>query len=219
VDNSDTDSAGGGSQVDDATVAEPEDRAEDLSDEVARKWDPDRLLRSVSRRAGRGDSLDHSLRQRYERRFGVDLSHVRVYTGEFAEEFNKKRNANAVTIGSTGMILMGGHADKAMGSTEGNALLAHELTHVAQATRGLHRSTRFSESAPLATEEGEEEAEAVEAEELAAAGGAPPPAPDPGKADAKKKDSDEQVIHRVFDLLAEAGRVAGQRNGLDPRRP
>lgn len=217
MDNSESDS--GGSQVDDTGAeAQADDRPEELSDEIARKWDPERLLRSVSKRAGRGDALDHSLRQRYERRFGVDLSHVRVYTGEFAEEFNKRRNANAVTIGSTGMILMGGHADKAAGSAAGQALLAHELTHVAQATRGLHRSTRFSESAPLATEEGEEEAEAVEAEELAAAAGQAP-APDPGKADAKKKDNTEQVIHRVFDLLAEAGRIAELRNGGDPRRP
>ncbi|MCE9578100.1 MAG: DUF4157 domain-containing protein [Deltaproteobacteria bacterium] len=218
MDNSESDS--GGSQVEDAGAeAEAEDRPEELSDEIARKWDPERLLRSVSKRAGRGDSLDHSLRQRYERRFGVDLGHVRVYTGEFAEEFNKRRNANAVTIGATGMILMGGHADKAAGSAEGQALLAHELTHVAQATRGLHRSTRFSESAPLATEEGEEEAEAVEAEELAAASGAVAAGPEPGKADAKKKDNTEQIIHRVFDLLAEAGRVAELRNGGDPRRP
>lgn len=218
MDNSEPDS--GGSQVDGGEATEAEDRPEDLSDEVARRWDPERLLRSVSKRAGRGDSLDYSLRQRYERRFGVDLGHVRVYSGEFAEEFNKRRNANAVTIGSTGMILMGGHADKAMGTAEGQALLAHELTHVAQATRGLHRSTRFSESAPLATEEGEAEAEEVEAEELAAAGGGgPQPGPEPGKADAKKKDSQEQVIHRVMDLLAEAGRISGLRNGEDPRRP
>src|SRR5215813_5159166 len=93
----------------------------------------------MSKRAGRGESLDHSIRAKYEKRFGVDLGHVRLFTGEFAEEFNRQRGAYAVTIGSTGMILMGGSPEKSMGSASGQALLAHELTHVAQAERGLYR--------------------------------------------------------------------------------
>ena len=123
------------------------DRAEEISDEIARKYDPERLLRMIAKRAGRGESLDHSVRAKYEKKFGVDLGHVRIYTGEFAEEFNRKRDAYAVTIGSTGMILMGGSPEKSMGSTAGQALLAHELTHVAQATRsqgpvgGLNRKS------------------------------------------------------------------------------
>ncbi len=141
-------------------------RAEQLTDELAKKYDPERLLRIVSRRAGRGAQLDQSVRAKYEKRFGVDLGHVRVYTGEFAEEFNRKRNAYAVTIGSTGMILMGNSPDKSMGSASGQALLAHELTHVAQANRGLHNKN-FAGAMPLATEEHEEEAEEVEAEILA----------------------------------------------------
>ena len=149
MDNSEPDS--GGSQVDGGEATEAEDRPEDLSDEVARRWDPERLLRSVSKRAGRGDSLDYSLRQRYERRFGVDLGHVRVYSGEFAEEFNKRRNANAVTIGSTGMILMGGHADKAMGTAEGQALLAHELTR--EARRPVQATGRLGDVGELVGEQ------------------------------------------------------------------
>src|SRR3954468_6341856 len=145
------------------------DRPEDLTDELARKYDPDRMLRMVSKRAGRGEALEHSVRAKYERRFGVDLGHVRVYTGEFAEEFNRQRNAYAVTIGSTGMILMGGSPDKSMGSSSGQALLAHELTHVAQAQKGLHRKASFSGGMPFA-EEHEAEAEAVE-QSVAESGG------------------------------------------------
>lgn len=198
----------------------PEELSDELARDIAKRWDPERLLKLVAARAGQGEALDHSLRTRYEAKLGVDLGHVRVFNGGFAEEFNRQRNADAVTIGGTGMILMGNTTDRSMATASGHALLAHELTHVAQATRGLHRSTRFSESAPLATEEGEAEAEEVEAEELAAAGGGgPQPGPEPGKADAKKKDSQEQVIHRVMDLLAEAGRISGLRNGEDPRRP
>ncbi len=151
-------------------AAEADVRAEQLTDELAKKYDPERLLRIVSRRAGRGQTLDQSVRAKYEKRFGVDLGHVRVYTGEFAEEFNRKRNAYAVTIGSTGMILMGNSPDKSMASASGQALLAHELTHVAQANRGLHNKN-FAGAMPLATEEHEEEAEEVEAEILAGGSG------------------------------------------------
>src|SRR5512138_2112329 len=122
-----------------------EDKPEDISDELLRKYDPERLLKMVAKRAGKGEALDHSIRQKYERRFGVDLGHVRIYSGEFAEEFNKQRNAYAVTLGRTGMILMGGSPDKT--GIAGEALLAHELTHVAQGQRaiggagGLHRKS------------------------------------------------------------------------------
>ena len=119
-----------------------QDKPEDISDELARKYDPERLLKMLAGRAGRGEALDHALRSKYEKRFGVDLGHVRVYSGEFAEEFNRQRGAYAVTIGSTGMILMGGSPEKSMASSSGQALLAHELTHVAQAKGGLHRKAQ-----------------------------------------------------------------------------
>src|SRR5664279_3724810 len=126
------------------------DRPEDLTDELARKYDPARMLRMVSKRAGRGDALEHSVRAKYEKRFGVDLGHVRVFTGEFAEEFNRQRNAYAVTVGATGMIMMGNSPDKSMASAQGQALLAHELTHVAQQAKGagggLHRKATFDDA-------------------------------------------------------------------------
>src|SRR6185503_9842684 len=94
-------------------------------------------------------------------------------TGEFAEEFNRKRDAYAVTVGGTGMILMGNSPEKSMASASGQALLAHELTHVAQQQRGLggglHRKSIIE--MPFA-EEHEEEAEQVEHAEHAAAMGA-----------------------------------------------
>src|SRR5689334_17659543 len=112
---------------------------DELTDELAKKYDPERLLRMFAKRAGKGEQLDQSIRAKYEKRFGVDLGHVRIVTGEFAEEFNRQREAYAVTVGGTGLVLMGGSADKAMHTRAGEALLAHELTHVAQAQRGLHR--------------------------------------------------------------------------------
>ena len=197
-----------------------QDRAEEISDEIARKYDPERLLRMIAKRAGRGESLDHSLRQKYEKKFGVDLGHVRIYTGEFAEEFNRKRDAYAVTVGSTGMILMGGSPDKSMGSSSGQALLAHELTHVAQQSRhaggGLHR--KATQDLPF-TEEHEAEAESVEAEETQGSSRA---AADAGSEKLKAQEAHEQKLeeirNRVLEMAADAARTQMARNGIQ-RRP
>lgn len=201
---------------------------EDLNDELARKYDPDRLLKLVSKRAGKQEQLDASLRQRYERRLGVDLGHVRVITGEFAEEFNKKRNAYAVTIGGTGMILMGGSPDRSMASNAGRALLAHELTHVAQAKKGLYRSAR-TDGMPFAEEGHQAEAEAEEMEAMIAAEesgygdptGTPGPSRDDDQAYNEKKaqEAARMVIERVFEMLSDTMSHQDQRSGADPRRP
>lgn len=204
---------------------ENEQSADQLTDELARKYDPERMLRMVSRRAGKGEALDHSLRSKYERRFGVDLGHVRIYTGEFAEEFNRQRGAYAVTIGSTGMILMGGSPEKSMASASGQALLAHELTHVAQAHKGLHRKATYSGAMPF-TEEHEAEAESVEqaveqsggdhdhgADTRAAADAAA------AKVAAKEalERAIEQIKARVQVIAAEAARIQILRNGIQRR--
>jgi hypothetical protein len=197
--------------------------ADQLTDELARKYDPERMLRMVSRRAGKGERLDHSIRAKYEKRFGVDLGHVRVYSGEFAEEFNRKRNAYAVTIGSTGMILMGGSPDKSMGSAAGQALLAHELTHVAQAHKGLHRKASFSGGMPF-TEEHEAEAESVEhsvAEGGGDHGADTRAAADAGSAQIAAKEAlaraIEQIKERVNEMAADAARNQILRNGIQRR--
>jgi len=208
--------------VADPTDTENEQRAEELSDELVRKYDPERLLRMIRKRAGKGEALDHALRNKYEQRFGVDLGHVRVFSGEFAEEFNKKRDAFAVTIGSTGMILMGGSAEKSMAGSAGQALLAHELTHVAQAQRnqggGLYR--KATSEMPF-TEEHEAEAEHHEAQVAKGHEGAH------GAADAAKakqaageqvKDAIEKVKARVLEMAADAARAHQFRNGV-ARRP
>lgn len=206
---------------------ESQDQPQDLTDELARKYDPDRLLRMVSKRAGKGERLDHSVRSKYEKKFGVDLGHVRVYTGEFAEEFNRQRNAYAVTVGSTGMILMGGSPDRSMGSTAGQALLAHELTHVAQAKRGQQRG--FSFAMPFAQEghDHEEEAEHEEAQAHADAQGVGASSEGTGSAAAASKAGQvakekleaaiEKVKERVLEMAADAARTQMWRNS-SPRR-
>ena len=193
---------------------------EELSDELARKYDPRRLLKILEARAGRGAPLEHAVRAKYEQRFGVDLGHVRVVTGEFAEEYNRKRGAHAVTVGATGMILMGGTPEKSMATAEGQALLAHELTHVAQQQRhaggGLHHKSRGA--MPFA-EEHEAEAEATEAKVLQEERG-PSPA-DQAKAKAQAAEAMKQQIEkikaRVIALVGESARLHGVRNGSSRR--
>jgi hypothetical protein len=191
-------------------------RAEELTDELARKYDPDKLLRMVSRKAGKGEQLDHTVRAKYEKKFGVDLGHVRIYTGEFAEEFNRKRDAYAVTIGSTGMILMGGSPEKSMATKSGQALLAHELTHVAQQSKGLHRKGTFSGAMEF-THEDEAAAEEVEAEEERGQSLTAKQFADKSKAEMKEaddvRDAIEKIKARVLDIAADAARAQVHRNG------
>ena len=200
------------------------DRPEDLTDELARKYDPERMLRMVSKRAGRGESLEHSVRAKYEKRFGVDLGHVRIFTGEFAEEFNRQRNAYAVTVGATGMIMMGNSPEKSMGSAAGQALLAHELTHVAQQSRGagggLHRKATFEDAMPFAAEH-EAEADMVEhavmQEQLG--GGSHSGSNATLLADAKRsaqarlKETIEQIKARVLEMFSDTARNQEHRSG------
>jgi hypothetical protein len=198
----------------------PEELSDELARDIAKRWDPERLLKLVATRAGKGEALDASLRARYEEKLGVDLSHVRVYTGAFAEEFNKQRNADAVTIGGTGMILMGGTTDRPMESAAGQALLAHELTHVAQAERGVHRKGRGVDM-ELATEEHEAEAEAAEHDEMDrhAGGTAAVHAAQQKQQKEAGEAVNQAVIDKVMAMLGESVRVLIERSGSSLRRP
>jgi hypothetical protein len=192
-------------------------RAANLSDDIAKKYDPSRLLKLVSSKAGKGERLDAATRARYERKLGVDLGDVRIYTGEFAEEVTKAHTAEAVTVGGTGMILMSGSPDRSMATTAGRALLAHELTHVAQASRGVHRSAAMGAAPVLATEEHEEEAETREAEEYIES------VPELAKPDISEGERYEEVrdavLERVLEMFADDERVHEMRNGGHTFRP
>jgi Domain of unknown function (DUF4157) len=72
-------------EIDALSALPPEELSAELAEDIARRWDPDRLMQLVAARAGKGEALDHSLRARYEKKLGVDLGHVRIYTGTFAE--------------------------------------------------------------------------------------------------------------------------------------
>ena len=202
----------------------PEEMSEELARDIARRWDPERLMQLVAARAGKGEQLDHTLRARYEKRLGVDLSHVRIYTGTFAEDFNRSRNAEAVTIGGTGMILMGNSPERSMATAAGHGLLAHELTHVAQAERGMYRSAKGNEDMELATEEHEAEAEAADSEEQSEQKGGQGGGSHAEHAQAEGKDNkakqlQQQVTEKVIGMLGDMVRTLHERSGPRWRRP
>src|SRR5579872_4296335 len=149
--------------ADDEELSEEErkKRALELSDEIARRWSPERLGKIVVSEAGRGETLDIQTRQEMEKRIGGSFSSVRVFRGPFAEAVTRAHKADAVTVANTGMILVreGPRADPK--TALGKALLAHELTHVKQAQGGMHFALEGgqSQNAPH-----EQEAEAVEAQ-------------------------------------------------------
>jgi hypothetical protein len=212
-------------------VSEQDDQeldAHELTDELAKKYDPERLLKIVGKRAGKGEALDASLRHRYEKRFGVDLGHVRIFNNSFAERFNRDRNAFAVTIGNTGMVMMGNSPTKSMASAEGQALLAHELTHVAQQSRhaggGLHR--KATHDMPFA-EEHELEAEDTEIDVYQKARGVKVSqdyrmsrlsAHAKVQHEHRIKEATEKIKKRVIDILGESARNQGMRGGSGGRR-
>ncbi|MCJ1676900.1 DUF4157 domain-containing protein [Streptomyces sp. APSN-46.1] len=90
-------------------------------------------LRREARRA-EGQALDPSLRAEMESHLGgADLSGVRLHTSAAAAESANALRARAFTVGQDIVFASGEYhpADRA-----GRALIAHELTHTVQQTRG-----------------------------------------------------------------------------------
>lgn len=79
--------------------------------------------------ASSGQPLDSSMRAVMEPRFGHDFSRVRVHTNARGAESARSVNALAYTVGRD-IVFGAGHY--APGTTAGNQLIAHELTHVVQ---------------------------------------------------------------------------------------
>jgi hypothetical protein len=82
---------------------------------------------------GGGAPLPETLRDIFEPRFGHDLSHVRVHTGQAAAATAQSLQAVAFTFGSDIFFNNGEYRPEA---SSGLALLAHELSHVIQQQSG-----------------------------------------------------------------------------------
>jgi hypothetical protein len=185
-------------------------RALRLSQEIAQKYDATRLSKVVINDAGSGEKLDLATQSEMEKRLGGRFSDVRIFRGPFAETVTKAHRADAVTVANTGMILMREGPRSNPKTALGKALLAHELTHVSQAQRGLHFALEGGESQSAPHEQHAEAVESqVHAEET---GGAPKGADKKGGA---KKIDPAAVIARVLELVEEEARVQGERIGRE----
>lgn len=86
-----------------------------------------RIVSDVLRSPGR--PLDATTRTFMEQRFEQDFSHVRVHTDAKAAESARAVNAKAYTFGRDVVF---GAGQYSTGTSSGQRLLAHELTHVVQ---------------------------------------------------------------------------------------
>ena len=190
------------------TEEERKKRALQLSQEIAQRWEPGRLSKLVVGGAGTGEKLDLDTQSEMERRLGGRFGDVRLFRGPFAEAVTRAHRADAVTVANTGMILVREGPRSDPKTALGKALLAHELTHVSQAQRGLHFALEGGESqgAPH-----EQEAEAVEEKVHAEATGQGAPA---GKGGGGGGGVDrQQVIARVIELVEDWQRTQAERLG------
>ncbi|MCC4769555.1 DUF4157 domain-containing protein [Methanosarcina sp. DH2] len=80
-----------------------------------------------------GQPLDPGTRAFMEPRFDHDFSRVKVHLGAAAEQSAREMNAHAYTVGHN-MVFDAGRF--APGTHEGRRLIAHELTHVVQQSKG-----------------------------------------------------------------------------------
>ncbi|WON73524.1 DUF4157 domain-containing protein [Nitrosospira sp. Is2] len=81
-----------------------------------------------------GQPLPSNLQRKFEQGLGVDLSAVRVHTGPRSIEASNAISARAYTTGSDIHFNQGQYDPE---SSEGQRLLAHEVTHTMQQTAGI----------------------------------------------------------------------------------
>ncbi|MBD1873777.1 DUF4157 domain-containing protein [Nodosilinea sp. FACHB-131] len=89
----------------------------------------DALEASIQQARGKGQPLDASLQQAMGQAIGSDFRNVRIHTNATSDQLNRSIQAKAFTTGSDVFFRQGAYQPR---SREGQALIAHELTHVAQ---------------------------------------------------------------------------------------
>jgi hypothetical protein len=95
--------------------------------------------RLAASRSG-GQPLPPTIRQEFDSKFGADFSEVRVHADAQSDALNRSVGANALTNGRDIFFRRGAYAP---GGQAGQALLAHELTHVVQqGAGGINRRQR-----------------------------------------------------------------------------
>jgi len=89
----------------------------------------DETAASINRQRGSGGSLDSGIAQKAGQTMGQDFSDVTIHTDAQADHLSRQLGAKAFTTGNDVFFREGAY-DPA--SNDGQHLIAHELTHVAQ---------------------------------------------------------------------------------------
>lgn len=101
------------------------------------------LENQVQRERQGGEALDASTRSQMESGFGYDFGGVNIHTDSVADHISRQLNAEAFTI-KDNIFFRNGRYNPA--STQGQDLLAHELTHVVQQGAASSRDASSVES-------------------------------------------------------------------------
>ncbi len=100
---------------------------------------PDHVSQSIRSSAGKGQPMGRDTRSFMESRFGADFSGVRIHTSGEAAGLADSIHAKAFTVGNDIWFNSGAYAP---GTTEGQHLLAHELTHTLQQGGTIRRAPK-----------------------------------------------------------------------------
>ena len=152
--------------------------------------------------------LDVETRVRMKRTIGVDPEGARIHVGEHAQEAAEAMGARAFTLGGSDIYFGRGHFQP--NTPEGQALLAHELTHVLEAKLqpGFSLAT---DQALAGVREGEEGAGAAEKRALAAAASEGVAAAEPAQS---LSPSDKvKLVDKVVSILRRSQKRGRQRRG------
>jgi hypothetical protein len=87
----------------------------------------------IEQKRGHGESLDEHTQQQMSGALGYDFSEVQVHTDADSHQLNESLQARAFTTGQDVFFRQGQYNPN---SSEGQELLAHELTHVVQQQEG-----------------------------------------------------------------------------------
>ncbi|GIK33182.1 MAG: hypothetical protein BroJett009_21740 [Armatimonadota bacterium] len=140
-------------------------RSEDGEGLQVQEPDAASLLAELRQSGGSGQTLPTDVRKDLGPYVGFDPSRAKVHVGPAADRAAKELGARAFTIGSDVFFKAGEYNPQ---GTEGKALLAHELTHVAQQT-GQH-GQRVDKHTRSGGQRMEQEAQQTESRVLAGVG-------------------------------------------------
>jgi len=107
-----------------AGAAEPEQQGRQVSENVQTQIDEKR---------GGGHTLDEKTQHHMSHTLGDDFSDVQIHTDTESHELNEQLQARAFTTGNDVFFRRGEYNPQ---TTEGQELIAHELTHVVQQRAG-----------------------------------------------------------------------------------